>query len=106
MQNQGSVNGTMILVFGILGFVLCPPFGLVAWSMGTNAIRHLDSLGIRESSERGLANAGRICGIISSFLWLGALLLTLMNSNAAEQKRKASGRPPFGAAYSPSMPPH
>ena len=78
MQNQVSVNGTLILVFGILGFVLCPVFGLVSWSMGTNALRRLDAAEIYEGSERGLANAGRICGIISSFLWLGVLLLRLM----------------------------
>lgn len=78
MQNQQNVNGTMILVFGILGFVACPPFGLVAWSMGTNALRTLDKAGIRDGSERGLANAGRICGITSSFLWLAFLLLRLL----------------------------
>jgi hypothetical protein len=82
MQNQVSVNGTLILVFGILGFVVCPPFGLVAWSMGTTALRRLDEAGITESPERGLANAGRICGIISSFLWLGLLLLRLLASQA------------------------
>lgn len=78
MERQVSVNGTMILVLGILGFVLCPIFGFVAWSMGTNALRQLDAENVYDGSERGLANTGRICGIISSFIWLGYLLLYLM----------------------------
>ena len=75
MDRQVSVNGTLILVFGILGFVLCPVFGLISWSIGTNALRRLDEEEVYNGSERSLANAGRICGIISSFLWLGFLLI-------------------------------
>lgn len=82
MQNQVSVNGTLILVLGILGFVCTPITGLVAWSMGTNALRKLDAAGVSESVERSFANAGRICGIISSFLWLGALLIQLLVAQA------------------------
>ncbi len=79
-----SVNGASILVYGILGFVLCPVFGLIAWSMGTNAVRTIDESeeDSYDTSQRGLANAGRICGIISSLLWLGYLLLRLLTLNA------------------------
>ncbi len=78
------INGTLILVFGILGFVLCPVFGLVAWSMGTNAVRAIDEAeeDHYDASQRGLANAGRICGIVSSLLWLGYLILRLLTLNA------------------------
>jgi len=78
MGGHSSVNGTLILVLGILGFVLCPVFGLVSWSMGTNALRQLDEEKVYDGSDRGMANAGRILGIISSFLWVGILLLQLM----------------------------
>lgn len=81
MDRQVSVNGTLILVFGILGFVLCPGFGLISWSMGTNALRRLDEEEIYDGSERSLANAGRICGIISSFVWLGYLLIYWLASS-------------------------
>jgi len=81
MDRQVSVNGTLILVFGILGFVLCPGFGLISWSMGTNALRRLDEEEIYDGSERSLANVGRICGIISSFIWLGYLLIVLLASS-------------------------
>jgi hypothetical protein len=77
-----SVNGTLILVFGILGFVFCPIFGLIAWSMGTNAIRAIDNEDGYDDRERGLVNVGRLCGIISSILWLGFLLLRLITLNA------------------------
>jgi hypothetical protein len=78
MQKQVSVNGSLILVLGILSFVLCPLFGLISWSMGTNALRRLDEADVHDGSERGLANAGRICGIVSSLLWMTVLLLRLL----------------------------
>ncbi len=79
-----SVNSTMILVFGILGFVFCPIFGFIAWSMGTTALRAIDNEDEYDDRERSLANAGRICGIISSFVWLGYLLIYWMASSAAD----------------------
>ncbi len=78
MNQNVSVNGTMILVFGILGFVFCPIFGVVAWIMGNNAINTLDEAEVYDGTERGLASAGRICGLISSLLWLAVLVLKFM----------------------------
>ena len=36
-------RGVMILVFGILGFVLCPFFGIAAWVMGNSDLQEMDS---------------------------------------------------------------
>lgn len=58
-------NGTLILVLGILSLTVCGIFtGIPAWVMGNNSLRDIDA-GYADSSERGLVQAGKICGIIS-----------------------------------------
>lgn len=78
MDNPKSVNGTLILVLGILGLVLCPIFGLISWSMGTTALRTLDEGKSNNGAERSMASAGRICGIVSSVLWLIFLVVKFL----------------------------
>ena len=60
-------RGTLVLVFGILGLVLCAPFGIAAWIMGSGDLKQMDA-GQMEPSGRGLTNAGKICGIIATVL--------------------------------------
>ena len=60
-------RGTLILVFGILGLVICAPFGIAAWIMGSGDLKQIDA-GQMDPSGRGLTNAGRICGIIATIL--------------------------------------
>lgn len=74
-------RGTLILVFGILGLVICAPFGIAAWIMGSGDLKQMDA-GQMDASGRGLTNAGKICGIIATILLLigivvGGLLLVL-----------------------------
>jgi hypothetical protein len=66
-------RGTLILVFGILSLVLCAPLGIVAWVMGNNDLKQMES-GAMDPTGRSLTNAGRICGIIGTIL-LGVGLL-------------------------------
>ena len=65
---SSPVNGTLILVLGILSF-FC--FGIilgpVAWVMGNGALQTLDQYG-DPASQRGTVSAGRICGIIGTVL--------------------------------------
>jgi hypothetical protein len=64
------VNGTLILVLGILGIVLCQILGPIAWIMGNNAVRVPGG----DPQQANLANIGRILGIIGTvFLILGVL---------------------------------
>ncbi len=64
------VNGTMILILGILSLVVCGFLGPVAWIMGNNAL----ASGNVDPSQAGSVNAGRICGMIASaFLVLGLI---------------------------------
>ena len=69
-------RGVLILVFGILGFVLCPFFGIAAWVMGNSDLQEIDN-GWMDPTGRDLTKAGRICGMIATGL-LGLQVLILI----------------------------
>ena len=60
-------HGTLILIFGILGLVICAPLGIAAWVMGSGDLKQMDS-GAMDPSGRSLTNAGRILGMIATIL--------------------------------------
>ena len=70
-------RGTMILVFGILGFVVCMLFGVAAWVMG-NADLAAMQRGEMDPSGEGLTKAGKICGMISVGLFLAGVALWIV----------------------------
>ena len=75
-------RGMTILVFGILGLVVCQLLGMAAWVMGNQDLREMDA-GWMDSSGRDLTNAGRICGMVATALLLipaAAILLMLVLS--------------------------
>ena len=69
-------RGTLILVLGILGLVICGPLGIAAWIMGNGDLKEIDA-GAMESSGRSLTNAGRICGMIASILMILGVLIAI-----------------------------
>ena len=73
---SSQVNGTTILILGILSIVCCGFLGPVAWIMGNNALATLNAGG-GDESQRNNANIGRICGIIGTVL-LGLNLLWIL----------------------------
>ena len=60
-------RGTMILVFGILGLIVCFPFGVVAWVMGNTDLKAMDA-GTMDPEGRGTTQAGKIIGMIATIL--------------------------------------
>jgi hypothetical protein len=70
-------RGTMILVFGILGIVLCVIFGIVAWVMGSGDLKQMQA-GSMDRSGEGLTRAGMICGMVSVILNAIGLLLYII----------------------------
>jgi len=60
-------HGTLVLVFGILGLVICAPLGIAAWVMGNGDLKQMDS-GAMDPSGRSLTNAGRIRGMVATIL--------------------------------------
>jgi hypothetical protein len=60
-------RGTLILVLGILGLVICAPLSNAAWIMGSGDLKEMDA-GTMDPSGRGNTQAGKICGIIGTIL--------------------------------------
>ena len=67
-------RGTLILVLGILGLVVCAPVAIAAWVMGSGDLKEIDA-GTMDPSGRGITNAGKICGIIGTILLIVGLLI-------------------------------
>ncbi len=62
-------RGTLILVLGILGLVVCGPVGIAAWVMGASDLKEMDA-GTMDPSGRGTTQAGKICGMIACILMI------------------------------------
>jgi hypothetical protein len=60
-------QATMVLVFGVLSLTVCSLFGPFAWHYGNAEIDKMDR-GIVDPKDRGMAIAGKICGIVASAL--------------------------------------
>jgi hypothetical protein len=70
-------RGTMILVFGILGILMCPVFAIVAWVMGNTDLKAM-AAGEMDKAGEGSTNAGKICGIIGVALSAIGFLIFLI----------------------------
>ncbi|HKZ21511.1 MAG TPA: hypothetical protein VJQ57_15570 [Acidimicrobiia bacterium] len=64
-----------VLVLGILSLVVCGILGPIAWKLGNDELAAI-SAGRRPGENLGMAQAGRICGIVGTcLLGLGLLFL-------------------------------
>ena len=71
-------RGTLILVLGILGLVVCGPLGIAAWIMGNGDLKEMDA-GAMDPAGRSTTNAGRICGIVATILAiLGVVIFAIV----------------------------
>jgi uncharacterized membrane protein len=71
-------RGTLILVLGILGLVVCAPLAIAAWVMGSGDLKQMDA-GTMDPSGRGNTQAGKICGIIGTILMvIGIIVLGIL----------------------------
>ena len=76
---RGSVEphrGAMVLVFGILGLIVCGALGIFAWVMGKRDL-DLISRGLMDREGEGLTRAGYILGIIGTILFMIQLLVVV-----------------------------
>jgi hypothetical protein len=69
-------NAVTSLVLGILGIVLCPLLGPVAWALGRKGEQEIDASG-GAVGGRGMATAGKILGMVGTFFILLFLLVGL-----------------------------
>lgn len=84
-------RGTLILILGILGLVICGPLGIAAWVMGSGDLKEIDA-GTMDPAGRGTTQAGKICGIIGTILMIigvivGILIVGLVGFGAAHSAR-------------------
>lgn len=62
-------RGVMILVFGILGLMMCGVFGIVAWLMGKKDLEAI-RLGRMDKEGKSLTQVGYILGIVGTILFI------------------------------------
>ncbi|MBL9138026.1 MAG: hypothetical protein JNK85_19320 [Verrucomicrobiales bacterium] len=72
-----SHRGTLILVLGILGLVICFPCGIAAWIMGSGDLKEMDA-GQMDPEGRSLTQAGKIVGIIATVLALLSVVVAVV----------------------------
>ena len=70
-------RGTLILVLGILGLVVCGPLGIVAWVMGSGDLKEIDA-GTMDPAGRGTTLAGKICGMIATILMIVGVIIAIL----------------------------
>jgi uncharacterized BrkB/YihY/UPF0761 family membrane protein len=70
-------RGVMILVFGILGLMVCFIFGIVAWVMGKGDLQKMKS-GQMDREGEALTRVGYILGIVSTVIVLAAFVIWLL----------------------------
>jgi len=70
-------RGVLILVFGILGLVVCQLFGIAAWLMGNTDLEEM-SVGRMDPSGRDLTKAGRICGMVATAILVFQIIILVV----------------------------
>ncbi|HBO54729.1 MAG: DUF4190 domain-containing protein [Kytococcus sp.] len=70
-------GATAALVLGILGLSVLPGLGVVAWILGSTALREIDADPQGGWSNRDHAHIGKILGIVGTVLFVGLILLLL-----------------------------
>jgi hypothetical protein len=70
-------RASTVLVYGILGLIVCQLLAIAAWRMGTDDLRAMD-FGQMDPSGRDLTNAGRICGMVGTGILIFQLAIMLI----------------------------
>jgi hypothetical protein len=72
---QEASQAVTVLVLGILSVVMCGILGPIAWKLGNDELAAIGA-GRRPGENLGMAQAGRICGIVGTcLLGLGVLFV-------------------------------
>jgi hypothetical protein len=66
-------RGIMIMVLGIMSFFTVGiVLGPIAWIMGNTDMRKIRA-GVMDKEGEGMTEAGRVCGMVATLLWLAAV---------------------------------
>jgi hypothetical protein len=72
--NYAPHRGTMVLVFAILGWVVCVIFGIVAWVMAAQDLKEMDA-GRMDPEGRSTTQAAKVIAMIQCILSLVVIVL-------------------------------
>lgn len=78
VKNTESNRGVLILTFGIMGVIICPLLGVVAWVMGRSYLNRLNANNAPESSDISMAKAGVVLGKIATFFVIAIFFLLII----------------------------
>ena len=67
-------RGTLILILGILGIIMCQPLGIVAWIMGNKDLKEI-AAGTMDPEGKSLTQWGKILGIVAVVLLIIGILI-------------------------------
>ena len=67
-------RGTLILILGILGIIMCQPLGIVAWIMGNKDLKEI-AAGTMDPEVKSLTQWGKILGIVAVVLLIIGILI-------------------------------
>jgi hypothetical protein len=70
-------RGGMILTFALLGLLVCFPFGIAAWAMGSADLAQMDA-GLMDTNGRSMTSSGRTIGMLATVLWGAGVLIFLL----------------------------
>lgn len=70
-------RGGMILAFGIVGFVCCIIFAILAWVMGGSDLKEM-AAGRMDRTGEGLTKAGKIIGMIACILAIIGIVIQII----------------------------
>jgi len=86
-----------VFVLGILSIIICQVLGPFAWKMGNDEVQAINE-GRRSPENLGLAQAGRICGIVGTcllalflvffILWLVLLMFGVIGAFSGEWRSR------------------
>jgi hypothetical protein len=93
-----KVEGTTILILGILGVTCCGICAPIAWVMGNSGMKAIDA-GRADPSQRSNTSVGRILGIIGTVLLILGLLFYMFVAAATLTGRRISN------TFQPGQPP-
>jgi hypothetical protein len=69
-------HGSLVLILGILGLVVCFGFGIAAWVIANGDLAAM-ARGEMDESGAGMTRAGKVCGIVSVCLAALGLVVAL-----------------------------
>lgn len=71
-------RGTLVLVLGILGLLICQPVGIAAWLMGSADLKQIDA-GTMDPEGKSLTQIGKILGIIATVLLAIGVVIAVLS---------------------------